>query len=787
MDYTVKSKEQLLTELIKTRGQNRQNRTGQRRVNKELGKYRDRLEEMVEERTAQLQTALALLQQETAERKLAEQLLAERLRFFQRLIDTIPNPVFYKDKDGLFQGCNAAFEACTGFSKEAIAGKSAGDLLPADPDGKPGELDSLLLREPGVLARESSVRYADGSVHDVIFNEATFFNAGGEVAGLVGVMVDITERKQAEEALRESEERYRRLVELSPDLISVVSEGRVFFINKAGAALLGLEDPGESTGKPLLEFIHPDDRTTAGEWFRQIQEEGKAASVIEVKFVQPGGTVVDAEVTAVPSTFRGKPALQVIAHDITRRKQTQEALEAERRRLFSLLDGLPALVYLQAPDYSIRFSNHYFWERFGKPGEKTCYEVLCRRAEPCAECPTFRVFETKSPLTWEGIMSDGRTYQIHNYPFSDLDGSPLALVLGIDITERKQAEEALRVSEERFSKAFNTSPNPMVISKLADGRYIEVNDIFLAVTGYRREEVIGRTAAELNLLINPVECAAIIRMLHEQGTVRNLEINLRTKLGDVRTGLLSAEIIRLNGEQCVLTVVNDITERKQLEKEMARLDRLHLIGEMAAGIGHEIRNPMTTVRGFLQMLGSKEECAKYREYYKLMIEELDRANAIITEFLSLAKNRAVDLKLMNLNSIVLALSPLITADAMVHDKFLHLDLGEIPDLPLDEKEIRQLILNLARNGLEAMAPGGMLTIRTCPDGGEAVLSVHDQGKGIAPEVFEKLGTPFFTTKEQGTGLGLAVCYSIAARHNAVIKAETGPAGTTFSVRFKHFQ
>ena len=231
-------------------------------------------------------------------------------------------------------------------------------------------------------------------------------------------------------------------------------------------------------------------------------------------------------------------------------------------------------------------------------------------------------------------------------------------------------------------------------------------------------------------------------------------------------------------------VLLDITERKQLEQEMAQLDRLHLVGEMAAGIGHEIRNPMTTIRGFLQILRSKKNCIQYKEYYDLMIEELDRANSIITEFLSLAKNRAVDLKTQNLNSIVKALSPLIQADAMVSDKYINIKPEDIPDLPLDEKEIRQIILNLARNGLEAMSPGEKLTIRTFTDGGEVVLAVQNQGKGIEPNVLEKIGTPFFTTKDNGTGLGLAVCYSIAARHNAIIKVETNPTGTTFYVRFK---
>ena len=225
-------------------------------------------------------------------------------------------------------------------------------------------------------------------------------------------------------------------------------------------------------------------------------------------------------------------------------------------------------------------------------------------------------------------------------------------------------------------------------------------------------------------------------------------------------------------------------QRKQLEQEMVRLDRLNLIGQMAAGISHEVRNPLTTVRGFLQMLASKPQCENFTEYFSLMIEELDRANSIITEFLSIGKHQSEQFEQANLNDIVQAMLPLIQADAVGLDKNVEVELGEVPQLLVNPKEIRQIILNLSRNGLDSMPRGACLTIRTYKTGGEVILAVQDQGPGIPPDVLEKLGTPFFTTKEQGTGLGLAVCYGIAARHKANISINTSSSGTTFNVRFK---
>ncbi len=351
------------------------------------------------------------------------------------------------------------------------------------------------------------------------------------------------------------------------------------------------------------------------------------------------------------------------------------------------------------------------------------------------------------------------------------------------VIKRKLALEQLSSSEERFSTAFRASPYPMSIVTIKDGVYVDVNDKFLSFSGYSKHELIGRKSLDVGFWTDKAKHYDCVERLSQKKGVQNMELMCQTKDGQLRTCLFSGEAIEIAGEKCMLSIFNDITERLNMEKEIARLDRLNLVGEMAAGIGHEIRNPMTAARGFLQLLGGKEDCQKYKEYYDLIIEELDRANSIITEFLSMAKNRSVDLELINVNSIVKAIFALIQADATLFNKNVHIDLGQIPDLMLDEKEIRQMLLNLARNGLEAMNDGGTLTIRTYLESSNVVLAVTDEGTGIPQQVLSKIGTPFFTTKDQGTGLGVAICYSIAARHNASINIKTGPGGTTFYVKF----
>lgn len=230
----------------------------------------------------------------------------------------------------------------------------------------------------------------------------------------------------------------------------------------------------------------------------------------------------------------------------------------------------------------------------------------------------------------------------------------------------------------------------------------------------------------------------------------------------------------------------EFEKRERIEREVAKLERLNLIGQLAASLGHEIRNPMTTIRGFLQLLQHKADLVNYKSYFDLMIEELDRTNSIIHEFLSLTKNKPLELKRQNLNEVLHNLFPLLQSDAFSQGKQISFQLGEIMDLDIASNEITQLVLNLARNGLEAMPKDACLTISTYLEGMEGeitVLSIQDEGSGINPEHLSKLGTPFFTTKENGTGLGLLMCYRIAEWHNAKIELKTGAEGSVFLVRF----
>ncbi len=217
---------------------------------------------------------------------------------------------------------------------------------------------------------------------------------------------------------------------------------------------------------------------------------------------------------------------------------------------------------------------------------------------------------------------------------------------------------------------------------------------------------------------------------------------------------------------------------------ITRYDRLNIISKMAASLAHEVRNPLTTVRGFLQLLQLKDDLREYKSYFELMMDELDRSNMIINEYLSLARDTDGNAEKFNINQLLKNLLPLLQAGALRHNKNVDLITGEVDDIIFCPSGLRQIVHNLIQNALDAMEPGKTVTIKTYNLKDHVVLEVKDQGKGIAKDMLNKIGMPFMTDKKHGSGLGLSICYNIAERYNASIDFTTGTSGTSFYVRFK---
>jgi PAS domain S-box-containing protein len=231
-------------------------------------------------------------------------------------------------------------------------------------------------------------------------------------------------------------------------------------------------------------------------------------------------------------------------------------------------------------------------------------------------------------------------------------------------------------------------------------------------------------------------------------------------------------------------IAKDVTELNQLRDEVDRMERLSLVGQMAASITHEIRNPMAVIRGFVQLLQERSPQSQH-EYYRIIMEELDRTNQIINDFLSLAQNRELKMEFASLNASIQDIVPLLLADANLRGQSLKVNLcPELPGMMLNDREMKQMLLNLARNGMEAMGEKGVLSISTTYTEQEVSIHISDEGVGIPQEKMKHLFEPFFTTKTRGTGLGLPLCLSIVERHRGKIEVQSAEGqGTVFIVTF----
>jgi signal transduction histidine kinase len=233
-------------------------------------------------------------------------------------------------------------------------------------------------------------------------------------------------------------------------------------------------------------------------------------------------------------------------------------------------------------------------------------------------------------------------------------------------------------------------------------------------------------------------------------------------------------------------IARKITPHQMPLYDIAYWERLSAISQMASSVAHEIRNPMTTIRGYLQLFSDRVEFDNHKKQLLFSIDEIDRADLIIKEYLSLNQNKLSNPALCQLNDIICSIYPLLKADANNLSKDVKIHLNDIPKLYLDENEIRQLILNIVKNGLESMTDieeRTTVSISTCLAADGVIMAVKDQGPGIAPAVLANMGKAFVTTKKRGTGLGLNVCYKIAQNHDAEIKVESNPDGTVFKVKF----
>jgi PAS domain S-box-containing protein len=355
-----------------------------------------------------------------------------------------------------------------------------------------------------------------------------------------------------------------------------------------------------------------------------------------------------------------------------------------------------------------------------------------------------------------------------------------------DISSRNKAEHALKGSIKELED-MQYAINQSLIVAITDkkGIIMEVNEKFTEVSGYGRGELIGHTHKIVNSGYHSKEFFEHMwKTVHERKVWKG---EIRNKAKDGSFYWVDTTIVPFFNEEGkpfqFLALRYDITESKQSEEMLHRQDKLAAVGQLAAGVAHEIRNPLTSMKGYTEFLQLDETDENKQEYLEIIMDEINRVNEIVEEFLQLAKPQALILETKNLVPIIQNVVSLTEFEARKKNITLISDCNvEEIFVRCDENRLKQVILNFIKNGMEAMPDGGFIKVITELKEDKVQISITDTGIGIPPEQLKRLGEPFFTTKKSGNGLGLMISFKIIESHlgNVFVESEVNK-GTVFKI------
>lgn len=562
-----------------------------------------RLAALVAERTRELNAnhiatlnLLEDLKQENEARRKTEEALRASEEKYRFMTENSGDVIWHLDANFVCDYISPSDERMRGFHQDEVIGTSLLDILKPEGIEIVKRINAARLADEKNNISTGSIRYEleqlckDGTWIWTEANASIHYNEEGEIIGYHGASRDITERKRAQDALWESEEKYRTLIQYSSDPIFSYNQDDTYrFVNEAFAKAFG-KTPAEIIGKTPHSIMPHDEaekRLALVHKVFQTKQKGE----IEVKVnITTGETHYYLTMSDPIFDSEGKVAfVTCISKDITERKLAEKALKVEKRKVETYLNIAQVILVAFDKEGSITLLNKKGYQVLGyESGElinKNWFNV-CVPPEGLddfkkvfnqiisGETETFKYYENQI-ITKTG---ERRIIAWNNTLVADNEGNIVgALSSGEDITERKMAEEALRMSEEKYSTVFQTSPYAITITNAENGKIIDVNDAFTAISGYNREEALNSSTAELSLWTNDEDKELVLTELAKKKYINSREFKFRKKDNTLITGLFSAQMLFLDGETLILSSINDITDRKIAEEQLQHVGRLYAL------------------------------------------------------------------------------------------------------------------------------------------------------------------------------------------------------------------
>jgi two-component system, cell cycle sensor histidine kinase and response regulator CckA len=718
--------------------------------------------------------------------------------------------------DGRILDCNEATATIFGCTRAELLAHKAPNLWD-NPETR-ARFVECLQRDGRVTNFETQAIRPDGSLVWLL-TSATYFAEGPDAPYIEGTLIDISERKQAEQALRDavlqsqgaadalraSEQRFRALVENSTDTVALVApDGILLYVSGSIGKLLGFS-VDEVVGRNLLEFAHPDDLSPGSIVLDEILAHPGAAIEVELRARHRDGSWC--LLVCVAANHLNEPAVAAIVcnfSDVTIRRHLEQEQAESGRLLRALFENAQDAILVSDDEGRYVEANPAACGLFGVSRNELLGRTPERFYAPgvdYAEAHQAFLADGQSEGVLRLVTAEGEARDVEFSATAHvLPGRHISILR--DVTERRRAQDALERSEERFATLFRSSPLAISISEFASGRVIELNARFAELAGRTHEQVLGRTSLELGLWPNAAERDRAIAPLKQGGGVLNLEAHLRRENGELRDVLMSIERIGLAAETepVLATMLVDVTEHRQLEEQLRQSQKMEAVGRLAGGIAHDFNNILSLILGYGDLL--RHQIPEGAPGHKRLLEILkaaERAADLTRQLLAFSRKQVLQPRILDLNAVVSSIDSMLRR-MIGEDVTLQTSLA--PDLGLvraDPGQLDQVLLNLAVNARDAMPNGGRLSLQTANadldpswaaehEGGRpgpyVMLSMADSGMGMSPEVRLRIFEPFFTTKPAGagTGLGLATVYGIVRQSEGHIWVYSEPGqGTVFKI------
>lgn len=684
----------------------------------------------------------------------AEITVKEQLSFLRVLLDTIPNPIFYKDSQGKYLGCNKSWSEIHGRRPEEVIGKTVYEIAPSYLADIYRQKDEELLKVGGTQIYEAKIISADGQERDMIFNKAVFYKADGSIGGIVGTATDITKRKQTEAMLKKREEEVRLLARENNILAEI---GRII------SSTLDIEDVYENFAIEVQKLIPFD-----GLIVSIINEkENKVNFRYSWGMQIPGRTIGDSLPIA-----EGTVAAYIL--------QKHSLLQFQGESLAEISHRFPALV------------------PFIKAGIQSLILVPLLAQDKIIG---ILGFFTKIP----------QAYSANDLKLAEKVGNQIAGAIANSqlFEDLKKSQEALRQSEERYRSILANIEDGYYEVDLK-GNFTFFNDALCQMLGYNQEEIAGLNNRQYTDEENARKIYQIFNRVYKTGIpAKQFEAEVIRKDGTKRNVELSVSLIRDNSDKPIgfRGIARDITERKKAEREMVELQeqlrqaqKMEAIGQLAGGIAHDFNNALTLIRTCSQLaLLDLKEADPLREKFEMINRATEQSANLTRQLLAFSRRQVMEMKVIDLNNLIREMDKMlrrVIGEDIELVNNLAEDLGRVR---VDPGQMEQVIINLAVNARDAMPKGGRLTIETANvhldqgyvnghvgvDPGNYIrLTISDTGVGMTPEVKSRIFEPFFTTKEKGkgTGLGLSTVYGIVKQSRGYIYVYSEPGmGATFKI------